>query len=226
MKKIRILLVDDQRLFVESLKNVLQSRAKDIEVAGIAYSGTQAVELAHTCKPDLVLMDVRMPGMDGVECTRLIKERNPQIKVIMLTTFDDDTFVIDAIRLGAAGYILKDVSPNELIDDIRSICLGNVLFSPKVVKKIAVHLDPASEGKPGPGRPPWELDLSRKEREILVYISKGYDNGEIAEKTHMAEQSVRNYVSRIYSKLGVKGRSQARSEGISWGLDQVEIGER
>jgi DNA-binding NarL/FixJ family response regulator len=223
MKKIRILLVDDQRLFIESLKNVLQSRAKDIVITGVASNGQQAVQLVKETKPDLVLMDVRMPEMDGVRSTRLIKEMNPEIKVIMLTTFDDDEFIIEAIRSGAVGYILKDVSPDELIEDIRAICMGKVLFSPKVVKKIVGHLDTADKKKPLDERAAWLESLTQKEQEILIFISKGYNNQEIAEKIYMAEQSVRNYVSRIYNKLGLKGRAQAMSEAISRGVNLLEI---
>lgn len=225
MKQIRVLLADDQKLFVESLENVLRSRGKDIAIVGIAYNGQEALELVRRTKPDIVLMDVRMPVMDGVECTRLIKQTHPEIKVIMLTTFDDDEFIIEALKVGAVGYILKDVSPNELIDDIRIICEGSVLFSPKVVRKIVNRID--STGKTlGDDRAAWLESLSRKEREILVYISKGYNNQEIAAKIHMGEQTVRNYVSRIYSKLGLKDRSHAMKEAISRGLDRIETADR
>jgi DNA-binding NarL/FixJ family response regulator len=223
MKQISVLLADDQKLFVESLENVLRSRGKDIAIAGIAFNGQEALELVRETKPDIVLMDVRMPVMDGVECTRLIKKINPEIKVIMLTTFDDDEFIIEALKVGAVGYILKDVSPNELIDDIRVICEGGVLFSPKVVRKIVNRIESTGRKTPRDDQAAWLESLSRKEREILVYISKGYNNQEIAEKIYMAEQTVRNYVSRIYAKLGLKDRSHAMKEAISRGLDRIEI---
>jgi DNA-binding NarL/FixJ family response regulator len=226
MKQIRVLLVDDQKLFVESLENVLHSRGNDIVITGIAYDGQQALQLVRETKPDLVLMDVRMPTMDGVESTRLIKEFDPEIKVIMLTTFDDDEFIIEALRLGAVGYILKDVSPNELIDDIRIICDGGVLFSPKVVKKMADHMGSTDLKTPSDDRAAWLGSLSRKEREILICIAKGYNNQEIADRTYMAEQTVRNYVSRIYAKLNLKDRSHAMKEAISRGLDRMEISDR
>jgi DNA-binding NarL/FixJ family response regulator len=223
MKQIRILLADDQRLFVESLKNVLQSRGKDIAIVGIAYDGQKALELVRETRPDLVLMDVRMPVMNGVESIRLIKKIDSEVKIIMLTTFDDDEFIVEALKVGAVGYILKDVSPNELIEDIRVICEGGVLFSPKVVKKIVNRIESSGENKPRDGQASWWELLSRKEREILIYISKGYNNQEIADKVYMAEQTVRNYVSRIYAKLGLRDRSHAMKEAISRGVDRMEI---
>jgi DNA-binding NarL/FixJ family response regulator len=226
MKQIRILLVDDQKLFVESLENVLRSRGNDIVISGVAYDGQQAVQLACETSPDLVLMDVRMPVMDGVESTRLIKEQNPAIKVIMLTTFDDDEFIIEALRVGAVGYILKDVSPNELIDDIRIICEGGVMFSPKVVKKIVNRIDSAEAKSPSDDPSAWTGSLSRKEQEILICIAKGCNNQEIAARIYMAEQTVRNYVSKIYAKLGLKDRSHAMKEAISHGLDRMEVPDR
>lgn len=213
MGKIKIVLVDDQTLFVESLKTVLETRADDMEVVGVANDGKQAVEVvAETC-PDIVLMDVRMPVMNGVESTRLIKERYPDTRVLMLTTFDDDLYVIEALRLGAVGYLLKNMPPAELISAIRAVYEGGVLISPQVANKLVGLLtNPQSkaEGDHDSDRVGSLVNqLSSREKEILQLMAEGLDNKEIARKLYIAEQTVKNYVSVIYSKLGVRDRVQA-----------------
>lgn len=212
MEKIRVLLVDDQTLFVESLKTVLRTKAKDIVVIGVAFDGPKALELVAAERPDLTLMDVRMPGMTGVEATRAIKERFPEAKVLMLTTFDDDDYVVEALKLGAVGYLLKDTPPAELIMAIRAVHEGGVLISPKVAAKIVdkLSLPPVKERThPGNDSPSISDDLSNREKEVLQLLAQGFDNKEIATRLVIAEQTVKNHVSIIYSKLGVHDRLQA-----------------
>lgn len=214
--------MDDQTLFVESLRTVLETRADDMVVVGIANDGGRAVEVVAEANPDVVLMDVRMPGMNGVESTRLIKERFPEIRVLMLTTFDDDQYVIEALRLGAVGYLLKNMPPAELISAIRAVHEGGVLISPQVANKL-VGLLTGSPIKPD-GRqahnPIAALvnQLSGREKEILQLMAEGLDNKEIAKKLFIAEQTVKNYVSVIYSKLGVRDRVQASRMMMEAGL--------
>ena len=141
MEQIKVLLVDDQVLFVESLKKVIQADAWDITVAGIAHNGREAVDFVKHNTVDVILMDVRMPVMDGVEATAAILKKNPDTKIMMLTTFDDDKYVQEALYYGAIGYLLKDIPPEELLRSIRSIKDGNVLFSPKVASKLVKHMD-------------------------------------------------------------------------------------
>jgi len=225
MKKIRIILVDDQTLFVESLRTVLETRAEDMEVVAVAFDGGKAVELAGTYHPDVILMDVRMPLMNGVESTSLIKEQYPNIKVLMLTTFDDDQYVVEALRRGAVGYLLKDMPPIELISAVRAVHEGGVLISPKVATKLMEKLSNTVEtGNPAPSTgnssAHWVNELSEREKKILQLMAQGMDNKEIAKTLYIAEQTVKNHVSVIYSKLGVRDRVQASRLVIEAGLDK------
>lgn len=224
MENINILLVDDQVLFVESLKTVIETHTNDLKVVGIAFNGEMAVKLSLEKKPDIILMDVRMPGMSGVECTRIIKKKIPSMQIMMLTTFDDDEYIYEALSAGAVGYILKDIHPTYLISAIRSIHEGGLLISSNVAQKIVDKLIHT----PGKGKIATHdhqvkhtlLDeLSKREREVLLQISKGYTNKEIAENLFIIEQTVKNHVSTIYSKLGVRDRVQALRFAIEAGLD-------
>jgi DNA-binding NarL/FixJ family response regulator len=214
MEKIKVMLVDDQTLFVESLRLVLETRAEDIVVVGVALNGKIAVELAERELPDVVLMDVRMPELDGVESTRALKEKFPQMKVVMLTTFDDDEYVVKALHLGAEGYLLKDVPPQDIILAVRTVYQGGVLIAPQVASKLANRLFQLDYGHSdrfsgAAGDPAWLKLLNDREKDILWLLSKGYDNKEIAARLYLAEQTVKNYVSVIYDKMGVRDRVQA-----------------
>jgi len=214
--KIRVLLADDQVLFVESLRTVLETRAEDFEVVGVAGTGREAVQLVMEKHPDIILMDVRMPEMDGVEATKIIHETYPDIHVLMLTTFDDDEYVVEALNHGAAGYMLKDIPPADLIVSLRAVCKGSIIISPQVANKLLRMRE--GEGRPEEGtetRPRPLPDgsflryLSKREIEILRLIGTGADNVRIARKLSIAEQTVKNHVSVIYSKLHVHNRMQA-----------------
>jgi DNA-binding NarL/FixJ family response regulator len=210
MKKLRLLLVDDQILFVESLKIVLEKISADIQVVGVASNGLNALELVEAEKPDVVLMDVRMPEMSGVKCTRIILERYPEVKVLMLTTFDDDEYVFEALSYGAAGYLLKNVPPLELVSAIHSVYEGGVTIAPKVasklVKRLVTPADEKHETNDFTGKLHWINDLSNREKEVLILIAQGFDNKEIAKRLYIGEQTVKNYVSVIYFKLGIRDR--------------------
>ena len=209
---IRVLLVDDQVLFVESLRTVLSADA-GVTVVGVAHDGRDALTIALRERPDVVLMDVRMPVMDGVESTRLIREQLPETRVLILTTFDDDEYVIEALKLGAAGYILKDIPPEELISSIRAAHEGRILIAPKVAAKIAEKLagaqDSGKSGSTESSPPQWLQELSPREKEVLRLLAEGYDNREIAARLFLAEQTVKNHVSVLYDKMGVKDRIHA-----------------
>ena len=204
MNPIRVVLVDDQVLFLRSLKVVLESSAEDISVVGTAGDGSEAVELVDELLPDVVLMDVRMPGMDGVEANRIIHERHPEVAVMMLTTFDDDTYVQNALHDGAVGYLLKDMDPEKLVSSIRALREGAVQLSPSIVHKLMnqVYQPQSAEGARLAG-------LNQREREILKLVSQGLDNREIAARINVAEQTVKNYVSTIYHKIGARDRVHA-----------------
>ncbi len=211
MDKIKLLLVDDQTLFVESLRTVLRIRAKDMMVIGGAGDGPTALTMVALEQPDVVLMDVCMTGMNGVEATRRIKEKFPAIRVLMLTTFDDDDYVVEALKAGAIGYLLKDMPPAELITAIRAVYEGGVLISPKVAAKIVDKLIIQPGKDRNPGSEPGSLIhvLSNREKEVLRLLARGLDNKEIATQLFIAEQTVKNHVNIIYSKLGVHDRFQA-----------------
>ncbi len=206
----RLLLADDQDLFVEGLRSVIESRAHDFSVVGVARNGEEAIRKVDECTPDIVLMDVRMPGIDGVEATRRLHVTHPNTKIVMLTTYDDDDYVKRAIRNGAIGYLLKDVPPDELFNAIRTVRDGSFVLP----ETLASRLFEASPGVYHGGVsakdiPEWYYDLSRRERHILRLIAEGYDNTEIAAEVALAPQTVKNYSSEIYAKIGVHNRAEA-----------------
>jgi len=213
--KLNILLVDDQILFAESLRTFLNNYAEDMNVTGIAPNGKEAVAMAGKYRPDIILMDIRMPEMDGVEAVRIIRNRYPEIKIIMLSTYNEDELVRSALLAGASGYLLKDISPTELIASIRALNSGVVQISPEIARRLvqerygaeqgkAPHTQALPEGEEQPFE--WLKDLTNREREIFTLITMGYDNDQIAKKLNLAVQTVRNQVSTIYFKLGVKNR--------------------
>ena len=225
MRKIKLLLVDDQVLFVESLKKLFELTVKDVEVVGTAPNGKVALEMAASTNPDIILMDIRMPVMDGVESTRLIKEKFPEIKILILSTFEDDEYVMEAFQYGAVGYLLKDVPPQELIAAIHSIYHGGVTVSPKMATKLAEKLFQTNHSsgdklnRNSTNSNPWVKELTNKEKEILSLIAKGYNNREIAHRLYIAEQTVKNYVSVIYLKIGARDRIQAARIAAEAGID-------
>jgi DNA-binding NarL/FixJ family response regulator len=216
MAKLRVLLVDDQELFVRNLQIVLESRAGDIAVVGIAHDGREALQRARESKPDIILMDVRMPAMDGVEATRLIHERHPSIRVVMLTTFDDDEYVYRALEYGAVGYLLKNIPPEELFTCIRAVAGGATLMSPAVKEKLVrMRGGRAGAGVAAVAGQRRDGDVHRllsaltpKERDILKLIALAYTNRQIAERLMIAEQTVKNHISILYSKMGVARRME------------------
>ena len=213
MQRIRVLLVDDQKLFVNSLKIVLQSRTDDVEVVGVAFDGAQALAMAAETRPHVVLMDVRMPVMDGVQAVRAMRERFPDVRVVMLTTYDEDQYVRDALKYGAAGYLLKSIPPAELIASIRVARSGTIQISPEVARKaLKESAQQLVEGVSG-SRPPEGVRglyeaLTGREREVLALLTKAYDNAQIAEALQIAPQTVKNHIHAIYDKLRVANRLQ------------------
>ena len=204
---IDILLVDDQCLFVESLKHLLEDEGPGIRVSGIAYDAAAAIKFLKTRTVDVVLLDVRMPAVDGVQTARTIHRNWPAISVIMLTTFDDDDYVLEALRDGAAGYLLKDIQPGELIAAIRAVVGGGVTMSPTIARKLARSRDQAMVEVHSAD--PIVDELTVRERELLGYLMNALSNGEIAEVMCLGEQTVRNYVSGLDAKLRVANRAEA-----------------
>ena len=210
--KTKILLADDQVIFTESLKTWISNYIDDIEVAGIANNGSEAVEMVRKLKPDVVIMDVYMPVMNGVEATRKIIAEFPGMKIIILSTFDEDELVREALLAGAVGYLLKHISPTELIICIRALETGQIQISPDVAKNLVRKQYVEEMGKTDDDKLypeskfQWYRTLSKREREIFALIATGYDNAKIASMLYLSERTVRNHISTIYSKLGVKDR--------------------
>ena len=203
--RIRLLLVDDQKLFVESLKYVVEARASDIDVVGLAEDGEAAIGLVERLLPDVVMMDVRMSGMDGVEATRRIHQRWPHVSIVMLTTFNDDEYVHFAMKYGAVGYLLKNIPPSELIEAVRAVRRGRRPMAPSVAEVLKQE---RQADKPMAAQAQLLQSLSRREKEVLHLIVQAYDNRQIAERLSVAEQTARNYISAVYAKLGVSSRMQ------------------
>ena len=200
MKPIKVMIVDDQRLFVESLKKLLEFESKDISVCSLAFSGEEAIRNLDNYSPDVILMDIRMKDLDGVETTRRIVENNPSQKVLILTMFEDDEYVHKALQVGARGYLLKDIPSEELTAGIKAVFSGNVLISPHVVQKlVSQNRDMQVEIN--------REDFSRRELDVMDLIMNELDNHQIAEELFLSEQTVRNYISGIYSKCHVKKRA-------------------
>jgi DNA-binding NarL/FixJ family response regulator len=212
----KVLICDDQAIVCEGLSRILGSDP-DLEVVGVAYNGSEALDLIPDSKPDLVLMDLKMPIMNGVVATRKIKKKFPHIHVLVLTTYDDDEWIFDAIRGGAAGYLLKDTPPKELITAIKGTVEGKSYIDPsigaKVLTKVATDVKQES--------PPTTYSLSDREFEVLNLLAQGLTNADIAQNLFLTEGTVRNYTSEIFKKLGVSDRTQAAIIAIRYGLVDI-----
>jgi DNA-binding NarL/FixJ family response regulator len=204
---IRVLIADDQALVRSGFRMILEAR-DDLEVVGEAENGAQAIELARELAPDVVLMDVRMPVLDGVEATRRLLEAGSEARVIILTTFDLDEYVFEALRAGASGFLLKDVQPAQLVEAIRVVASGEALLAPSITRRLldrfAASFDASERGTPS------ELDsLTPRELEILRLIAGGLTNAEIARELFVSETTVKTHVSSVLRKLHLRDRVQA-----------------
>ena len=213
---IRILIVDDQALFREGLRTLL-SVQPDFEIVGEAGNGEEGLKMAVQTRPDVVLMDLRMPLMDGVKTTERIKSSLPACRVIVLTTFDDDELVFDGLRAGAIGYLLKDVSSNKLFDAIRAASRGEYFLLPAITAKVIAEFARIPRSNPNRAHDSAET-LSPREQEIIRLVASGDSNKEIAERLVISEGTVKNHLSNILAKLSVKDRLQAviRARELGW----------
>lgn len=217
---IRLLICDDQDIVCEGLRAML-APVPQIEVVGVAKNGVEAVDQTQKLQPDLVLMDLKMPRMNGIQATRAIREKFPEIRVLVLTTYDADEWVINAIRNGAAGYLLKDTPQEELVKAILNTVKGWNPIDPQVAGRLLDHV----ANQPSSALPDQKLisQLSEREREVLRLLANGLGNSEIAQTLFLSEGTIKNYVSVIFSKLGVTDRTQAAILAIRAGL--VRLGE-
>ena len=201
---IRVLLVDDQALVRSGFRLILETR-DDLEVVGEAEDGSQVVDLARRLKPDVILMDVRMPKVDGVEATRRLAAIGSPARVLILTTFDLDEYVYEAIRAGASGFLLKDVQPAQLVDAVRIVASGEAMLAPTVTRRLLEHF----AGTPASERPRELARLTERELEILTLLADGLSNAELADQLFLSETTVKTHVSSVLRKLGLRDRVQA-----------------
>jgi DNA-binding NarL/FixJ family response regulator len=207
MKRIHLLLVDDQALFIQSLKRVIESTSDGVVIDAVALNGKDAISALERWSSDVVLMDVRMPVMDGVEATKIIRQQFPNTQVIMLTTYDDDEYIEAALRAGAVGYLLKDIPLEQLISAVSAVGKGAFLISPSIAERLVGQATGRHfKQQADRAMPLWLAEMSKREREILYFIANGLSNQEIANQLFIAEQTVKNHVSVIYSKIGENDR--------------------
>jgi DNA-binding NarL/FixJ family response regulator len=205
----RLLLVDDQELMRMGFRMMIDSQ-EDLAIVGEAANGVEAVEATRRLEPDVVLMDVRMPKLDGVQATRMIVESDSAARIIILTTFDLDEYVYAALRAGASGFLLKDALPSELLAAIRAVASGDAVVAPSVTRRL---LESYAHRLPDVGRPEREEDerlglLTSREREVLLQVARSLSNAEIAERLVLSEATVKSHVGRILAKLGLRDRVQ------------------
>jgi DNA-binding NarL/FixJ family response regulator len=211
---IKVLLCDDQALVRSGFRMILEAR-DDFEVVGEAENGREAVELAAITSPDVILMDVRMPGVDGVEATSTILAGGSTARVLILTTFDLDEYVVRAIRAGASGFLLKDVRPQQLVEAIRVVAAGDALLAPAITRRLLDRFADSLADTPNAAALD---DLTGREREILQLVAQGLSNGEIAERLFLGESTVKTHVSSILRKLHLRDRVQAVIAAYDAGL--------
>ena len=215
---IKVLIADDQELIRQSLRIVLDTK-EDLQVLDVAADGQEVVRCIRREVPDVILMDIRMPKMDGVQCTKIIKENHPEVKIIILTTFDDDEFVYDALKFGASGYLLKGVSMDELAEAIRMVYSGAAMINPDIATKVVklfsrmakadytIQVDEQQE-----------KELTKTEWKIIEQVGYGASNKEVAGSLSLSEGTVRNYLSTILNKLGLRDRTQLAIWAVQTGV--------
>jgi DNA-binding NarL/FixJ family response regulator len=213
---IRLLITDDQALVRGGLRMLLEAQP-DFEVVGEASDGVEALDRARQLSPDLVLMDIRMPGLDGLEATRRLLACAPPVpKVVVLTTFDSDEYVYEAIRAGASGFLLKSAPPDTLVRGIRSVYAGDALLSPEITRRLLDRF--VRRPPPGSGTPTELADLTPREIDVLRLVAEGRSNGEIAQELYLSEATIKTHVNHILTKLRLRGRVQAVALAYRTGL--------
>ncbi|ACB84337.1 response regulator [Natranaerobius thermophilus] len=223
MSKIKVMIADDQTILADSLKTIIDLE-DDMEVVAVSSNGEETLEISEKLLPDIILMDIRMPKMDGVECTKKLKEKYPEIKIIILTTFDHDEYIVDALSYGASGYLLKDIDGDKLISSIRDAYNDKLLIPTSIAAKLIGKIDnrkqqPTDDHKDEPLKSQDRKEsqkeinlyeeLTQREIEIAQLMVAGLSNKKIAEKLFITQGTVKNYITNIYSKLGVKERTSA-----------------
>ena len=223
-EKIKIVIADDQELIRDSLKIVLSTNI-DMEVIDTVADGREVIRSVRKAKPDVILMDVRMPGMDGVSCTQIIKENYPQIKIIILTTFDDDEYVYNALKYGASGYLLKGVSMAELASAIRTVYGGKAMINPDIATKVVRLFSQMAKGNYTIQVDDRNIeDLGKTEWKVIQQVGYGRSNKEIAAALNLSEGTVRNCLSSVLGKLDLRDRTQLAIWAVQTGVTTRELG--
>lgn len=222
---IKILIADDQNLIRQSLEIVLNAQ-NDFQVTDAVENGKEVIRAVRREKPDIILMDIRMPEMDGVQCTKILKENYPNIKIIILTTFDDDEYVFSALKYGASGYLLKGISMDELKDAIYKVYKGNAMINPDIASKVLKFFSQMAQSNFAIAvEDDLTKNISNSEWKVIKQIGRGLSNKEIASKLCLSEGSVRNYLSSILRKLGLRDRTQLAIWAVQTGALNKEIEE-
>ncbi|KRC92465.1 LuxR family transcriptional regulator [Terrabacter sp. Root85] len=216
-RPVRVLVVDDQTLFREALTTLLEMRA-EVEVVGAAEDGVEALELVERLRPDVVLMDLRMPVLDGVDTTRRLRVEHPEVRVLVLTTFDGDDEVFPALRAGAVGYLLKDATAPRLVEAVLAAARGESVLQPSVAAKVLARMSQLPELPSEPRSQPLVDPLTQRELEVLRAVADGLSNREAAERLYLSEGTVKNHVTHVLAKLGVRDRTQAALRARTLGL--------
>jgi DNA-binding NarL/FixJ family response regulator len=214
---VRVLIVDDQALFREALATLLEVRP-EIRVVGEAANGAEALDRVAALRPDVVLMDLHMPVLDGIGATRRVRVEHPDVQVLALTTFDDDEDVFAALRAGAVGYLLKDVSSDRLVEALLAARRGESVLQPSVAAKVVARFARMTDGEAAPRPQPLVVPLSERELEVLRLLAEGSSNREIASALFLAEGTVKNHVTNLLGKLGARDRTHAALRGKALGL--------
>lgn len=215
---IKVIICDDQEIVCQGLRTILNNDAQ-IEVVATAHDGLELLPLVETLHPDLVLMDLKMPEMNGIQATQRITQSYPQVRVLILTTYDDDEWLFDAIRSGAAGYLLKDTPSTQLIEAVKGTVTGGSFLDPAVAGKVLSSLSRQRSVSTHKS----SIQLTDRERDIMQLMARGLANADIARELYLSEGTVRNYTSAIFSKLGVNDRTQAVIAALRHGLVDLDL---
>ena len=215
---INVLVADDQELIRQSLQIVLNTK-EDLNVTDTVANGQEVIQSVRANKPDVILMDIRMPKMDGVQCTKIIKENYPDIKIIILTTFDDDEFVFNALKNGASGYLLKGVSMDELEEAIKTVYSGRAMINPDIATKVVMLFNQmANQNLKVEVDKKTKAHITKTEWKVIVQVEQGASNKEIAKNLNLSEGTVRNYISTILDKLDLRDRTQLAIWAVQAGI--------
>ena len=215
---INVLVADDQELIRQSLQIVLNTK-EDLNVTDTVANGQEVIQSVRANKPDVILMDIRMPKMDGVQCTKIIKENYPDIKIIILTTFDDDEFVFNALKNGASGYLLKGVSMDELEEAIKTVYSGRAMINPDIATKVVMLFNQmANQNLKLEVDKKTEAHITKTEWKVIEQVEQGASNKEIAKNLNLSEGTVRNYISTILDKLDLRDRTQLAIWAVQAGI--------